>query len=45
MKGKGADPYDLKQQENVLVESRMMIPDCQKRLETSLAALKGTLIC
>ncbi|KAJ4958714.1 hypothetical protein NE237_025825 [Protea cynaroides] len=43
MKEKGADPYDLKQQENVLAESRMMIPDCHKRLETSLADLKGTL--
>ncbi|KAF5749272.1 tubulin-folding cofactor A [Tripterygium wilfordii] len=43
MKEKGADPYDLKQQENVLAESRMMIPDCHKRLESSLADLKGAL--
>ncbi|XP_021671351.2 tubulin-folding cofactor A isoform X1 [Hevea brasiliensis] len=43
MKEKGADPYDLKQQENVLAESRMMIPDCHKRLEVALADLKGTL--
>ncbi|OVA14407.1 Tubulin binding cofactor A [Macleaya cordata] len=43
MKEKGADPYDLKQQENVLAESRMMIPDCHKRLEASLADIKGTL--
>lgn len=43
MKDKGADPYDLKQQENVLGESRMMIPDCRKRLEASLADLKATL--
>ncbi|KAK1326000.1 Tubulin-specific chaperone A [Acorus calamus] len=43
MKDSGADPYDLKQQENVLAESRMMIPDCHKRLESSLADLKGTL--
>ncbi|VVA24398.1 PREDICTED: tubulin-specific chaperone [Prunus dulcis] len=43
MKEKGADPYDLKQQENVLAESRMMLPDCQKRLEASLADLKGIL--
>ncbi|KAI3501893.1 hypothetical protein L2E82_42215 [Cichorium intybus] len=43
MKEKGADPYDLKQQENVLAESRMMIPDCRKRLESSLADLKGIL--
>ncbi|OWM83258.1 tubulin-folding cofactor A [Punica granatum] len=43
MKQKGADPYDLKQQENVLAESRMMIPDCRKRLEASLTDLKATL--
>ncbi|KAJ0080338.1 hypothetical protein Patl1_23664 [Pistacia atlantica] len=43
MKEKGADPYDLKQQENVLAESRMMIPDCRKRLEAALADLKATL--
>ncbi|CAL1406124.1 unnamed protein product [Linum trigynum] len=43
MKDKGADPYDLKQQENVLAESRMMIPDCHKRLEAALADLKATL--
>ncbi|KAK2431842.1 tubulin-folding cofactor A [Trifolium repens] len=43
MKDKGADPYDLKQQENVLAESRMMIPDCRKRLEAALEDLKGIL--
>ncbi|KAL6560400.1 hypothetical protein OROGR_003959 [Orobanche gracilis] len=36
MKAKGADPYDLKQQENVLAESRMMIPDTRERLEEAL---------
>ncbi|KAG1370916.1 Tubulin-folding cofactor A [Cocos nucifera] len=43
MKEKGADPYDLKQQENVLAESRMMVPDCHKRLKAALADIKGTL--
>ncbi|KAF3613264.1 Tubulin-folding cofactor A [Capsicum annuum] len=43
MKEKGADPHDLKQQENVLAESRMMVPDCHKRLEAALEDLKGTL--
>ncbi|CAN6485379.1 unnamed protein product [Victoria cruziana] len=43
MKESGADPYDLKQQENVLAESRMMIPDCRKRLEASLGDLQGIL--
>lgn len=31
-------------QENVLAESRMMIPDCHKRLEAALADLKATLV-
>ncbi|KAK8963450.1 Tubulin-specific chaperone A [Platanthera guangdongensis] len=31
-------------QENVLAESRMMIPDCRKRLEVSLADLKAALV-
>ncbi|CDP00901.1 unnamed protein product [Coffea canephora] len=44
MKDKGADPYDIKQQENVLAESRMMIPDCHKRLEAALADLKNILL-
>lgn len=44
MKDKGADPYDLKQQENVLAESRMMVPDCRKRLEGALEDLKGALV-
>ncbi|KAF3621258.1 Tubulin-folding cofactor A, partial [Capsicum annuum] len=44
MKEKGADPHDLKQQENVLAESRMMVPDCHKRLEAALEDLKGTLV-
>ncbi|CAI8605002.1 unnamed protein product [Vicia faba] len=43
MKDKGADPYDIKQQENVLAESRMMVPDSRKRLEAALEELKGTL--
>ncbi|CAK8538884.1 unnamed protein product [Lathyrus sativus] len=43
MKDKGADPYDIKQQENVLAESRMMLPDSRKRLEAALEGLKATL--
>ncbi|CAK8538885.1 unnamed protein product [Lathyrus sativus] len=43
MKDKGADPYDIKQQENVLAESRLMVPDSRKRLEAALEDLKGTL--
>ncbi|KAF2306789.1 hypothetical protein GH714_021431 [Hevea brasiliensis] len=65
MKGKGSDPYDLKQQScycwvvlelafsgslfevgrrKCAAESRMMIPDCHKRLEAALADLKATLV-
>ncbi|KAH7443309.1 hypothetical protein KP509_02G029100 [Ceratopteris richardii] len=43
MKDNGADPYDLKQQENVLAESKMMIPDCTRRLEAALGDLQAIL--
>lgn len=33
----------IKQQENVLAELRMMIPDCRKPPEASLVDLKATL--
>ncbi|KAL5560649.1 hypothetical protein UlMin_036860 [Ulmus minor] len=29
---------------NMLAESRMMIPDCQKRLEAALVDLKATVV-
>jgi tubulin-specific chaperone A len=35
-----ADPYDIKQQENVVQESQMMIPETKKQLEGLLADLK-----
>lgn len=35
---------DVPGQENVLAESRMMIPDCRKRLESALGDLKATLV-
>lgn len=44
MKSRKADPYDLKQQENVLAESRMMIPDCRQRLQNALGDLKAVLV-
>ncbi|KAL6565820.1 hypothetical protein OROHE_004875 [Orobanche hederae] len=43
MKAKGADFYDLKQQENVLAESRMMIPDTRERLEKAFDDLNDIL--
>uniref|UniRef100_A0ACD5ZBG7 Uncharacterized protein n=1 Tax=Avena sativa TaxID=4498 RepID=A0ACD5ZBG7_AVESA len=44
MRARGADLHDLKQQENVLAESRMMVPDCHKRLDAAQADLKATLV-
>ncbi|CAI5475791.1 unnamed protein product [Closterium sp. Yama58-4] len=41
MKARGADSHDIKQQENVLAESRMMVPDCRKRLETAYLDLQS----
>lgn len=43
MKDDGVDPHDLKQQESVLAESKMMIPDCTKRLEAALGDLQAIL--
>lgn len=41
--------YDISnvvlEQENVLGESRMMIPDCRKRLESAFDTLKETVVC
>ncbi|EFJ05834.1 hypothetical protein SELMODRAFT_59845, partial [Selaginella moellendorffii] len=44
MRENGADQFDLKQQENVLVESRMMVPDCRKRLEAAVADLEALIV-
>ncbi|CAI5457652.1 unnamed protein product [Closterium sp. Yama58-4] len=41
MKARGADSHDIKQQENVLAESRMMVPDCRKRLESAYYDLQS----
>ncbi|XP_056397618.1 tubulin-specific chaperone A [Hyla sarda] len=35
MKSEGGDEYVIKKQIEVLQESRMMIPDCQRRLEAA----------
>jgi tubulin-specific chaperone A len=39
MKAANADPYDLKQQENVLAETMAMIPDTKNRLNTAYGEL------
>lgn len=39
MKTEGADEYVIKKQTEILQESRMMIPDCQRRLEAAHADL------
>ncbi|GFR52504.1 hypothetical protein Agub_g15079 [Astrephomene gubernaculifera] len=41
MKAEGADASDLKQAENVLQESAMMIPQTRQRLEAALAELQS----
>ncbi|XP_030049107.1 tubulin-specific chaperone A [Microcaecilia unicolor] len=35
MKSEGGDEYVIKKQTEILQESRMMIPDCQRRLEAA----------
>lgn len=44
MKESNADAFDIKQQENVLAESRMMIPDCRKRLEGAFTTLQAAVV-
>ncbi|XP_069483526.1 tubulin-specific chaperone A [Ambystoma mexicanum] len=39
LKAEGGDEYVIKKQMEVLQESRMMIPDCQRRLEAAHADL------
>ncbi|XP_053557353.1 tubulin-specific chaperone A [Bombina bombina] len=39
MKSEGGDEYVIKKQMEVLQESRMMIPDCQRRLEAAYTDL------
>lgn len=36
MKEAGADVHDIRQQQNVLNETLMMLPDCTKRLQGTL---------
>lgn len=43
MRADGADAYDIKQQENVVQESTVMIPERRKSLESLLADLKTAL--
>ncbi|XP_050298021.1 tubulin-specific chaperone A-like [Anthonomus grandis grandis] len=42
-KSEGRDEHDIKKQEEVLQESLMMVPDCQRRLFKAYEELKGIL--
>ncbi len=39
-----ADAYDIKKQEEVLAETRTMIPDAQKRLSAALDDLAALMV-
>eukprot|EP00088_Acartia_fossae_P052038 TRINITY_DN5860_c0_g1_i1.p1 TRINITY_DN5860_c0_g1~~TRINITY_DN5860_c0_g1_i1.p1 ORF type:complete len:112 (-),score=44.66 TRINITY_DN5860_c0_g1_i1:706-1041(-) len=43
MKDEGKDDYDIKKMNEVMQETLMMIPDCQRRLVTAHADLKNIL--
>ncbi|KAF6017985.1 TBCA [Bugula neritina] len=43
MKADGKDEYDIKKQTEVLEESKMMIPDCQRKLKDAHAKLSALL--
>ncbi|XP_018324253.1 tubulin-specific chaperone A-like [Agrilus planipennis] len=42
-KADGKDEYDIKKQEEVLQETLMMVPDCQRKLVKAFDELKGIL--
>lgn len=42
-KSEGRDEYDVRKQEEVLQESLMMVPDCQRRLLKAYEDLEGIL--
>lgn len=41
MRSAGADSHDMKQQDNVVGETQMMLPDCRKRLEHAFQELQS----
>ncbi|CAG9566390.1 unnamed protein product [Danaus chrysippus] len=43
LKAEGQDEHTIRKQEEVLQESLMMVPDCQRRLAKAFADLKSTL--
>lgn len=43
MRAKSADEHDVRKQEEVLAETRRMVPDCEKRLALALAKLRDQL--
>ena len=44
MKAEGMDPYDIKQQDQVLGESSMMIGDCTTRMENAFNDLLAAMV-
>ncbi|XP_011728403.3 tubulin-specific chaperone A isoform X2 [Macaca nemestrina] len=45
MRAEDGENYDIKKQVEILQESRMMIPDCQRRLEAAYLDLQQILEC
>lgn len=43
LKQEGKDEYDIRKQEEVLQESLMMVPDCQRKLVKAIDELKNIL--
>lgn len=43
LKDEGQDEHNIRKQEEVLQESLMMVPDCQRRLVKAFTDLKNTL--
>ena len=43
MKASGKDEYDIKKRKECLEESKMMIPDCEKRLKAAIETMTSLL--
>lgn len=44
MKAEGKDEYDIKKQQEVRDESKMMIPDCERRFKEAYSDLSSILV-
>lgn len=44
MKAEGRDVYEIRKQEEVLEETKMMVPDCHRRLAAAVQDLRKAVV-